>query len=83
MTGYWQLQEAKRRFSQVVEKAVQSGPQIVTKRGVDTVVVLSVEEYRKLTRYEDNLIEFFNKSPLKGISLDLERDKRTAREVDF
>ncbi len=34
---YWQLQEAKNRFSELVKKAVGSGPQIVKKRGVDLI----------------------------------------------
>ena len=36
----WQLQHAKARFSEFVDDAVEKGPQIVTRRGVDTAVVL-------------------------------------------
>jgi len=45
----WQLQEAKQRFSRVVDEACESGPQIVTRHGREVVVVLSIEEYRRLT----------------------------------
>ncbi len=79
----WQLQDAKNKFSEVVEKAIKSGPQIVTRRGIETVVVLSVDEYRKLTAPSTGLVEFFRESPLYGADLDLERDKGYAREVEF
>lgn len=79
----WQLQDAKNRFSEVVKKAVFSGPQMVTKRGVETVVVISVEEYRKLTKPKTTLTEFFNNSPLKNSKIDLERIKEYPREIDL
>lgn len=41
----WQLQEAKARFSEVVDTAQRKGPQIVTKRGVETAVVMSMEDW--------------------------------------
>ncbi len=83
MLNHWQLQDAKNRFSKVVEMAVKSGPQVVTKRGVDTIVIISMEEYRKLTRPENDLLEFFDNSPLKGVDLDLERNKDLPREVEL
>jgi antitoxin Phd len=44
----WQLQDAKARFSKLIEDTLEKGPQIVTRRGIDTAVVVSVEEWRKL-----------------------------------
>jgi antitoxin Phd len=44
----WQLQDAKARFSELIEDALEKGPQIVTRRGIDTAVVVSVDEWRKL-----------------------------------
>ncbi|MBU0698979.1 MAG: type II toxin-antitoxin system Phd/YefM family antitoxin [Pseudomonadota bacterium] len=79
----WQLQEAKNRFSEVIEKALRSGPQVVTRRGVETVVIISVKDYQKLTQPTKNLVDFFKQSPLKGVKLDLERVKDFPREVDF
>lgn len=43
----WQLQHAKARFSELIDDAVERGPQIVTRRGVDTAVVVSIEEWRR------------------------------------
>ncbi len=48
----WQLQDAKNRFSAVVDAALAGSPQSVTRRGKPAVVVLSVEEYERLCRLE-------------------------------
>jgi len=44
----WQLQDAKARFSELVETTVKKGPQIVSRRGVETVVVVPIEEWKQL-----------------------------------
>ena len=69
----WQLQEAKNKFSRVVDQA-QDAPQIVTRHGVEVAVVLSYETYRQLTKPQKSIVEFFRASPLVGVELDLERD---------
>jgi prevent-host-death family protein len=45
----WQLQEAKQKLSTVVDRALSEGPQTITRHGVETAVVVSVEQFRKLT----------------------------------
>ena len=79
----WQLQDAKNKFSEVVDNAYNFGPQCITRRGVETVVVLSVNEYKKLTSPRTGLVEFFRQSPLYGIDFDIERDKSYARDFEF
>jgi antitoxin Phd len=81
MAKRWQLQDAKNRFSEVVEKAVNEGPQIVTKRGEDTVVVLSMAEYKKVSKSRVSLLEFLQNSPLKGSGIVIERDKSMGRDI--
>lgn len=58
----WQLQEAKQRFSELVQRALDEGPQTVTRHGKEAVVVISTEEYRRLTgtkmSFEDFLLTF-------------------------
>jgi prevent-host-death family protein len=44
----WQLQEAKARFSELIDETLEKGPQVVTRRGIDTAVVVSIDEWRKL-----------------------------------
>ena len=79
----WQLQEAKNKFSSLVEKARKSGPQIVTKHGKEAVVILSFEDYKKLVPHKNNLIEFLRKSPLSqsGIDFSTLRQKDKPRNV--
>ena len=45
---HWPVQEAKARFSELLEKSVTEGPQIVTKRGVETAVLVPIAEWRSL-----------------------------------
>jgi antitoxin Phd len=80
MQNVWQLQEAKNKLSQVIEEAVINGPQVITKRGLETAIVISYEEYRKLVTNREKLSTFFRQSPLVGEELDLERDKSPLRE---
>lgn len=80
MIQTWQLQEAKNKFSRVVDNAVNSGPQIITRRGVEVAIVLSFAEYQKMIASQGTLSNFFRESPLVGIELDLARDKSDARE---
>ena len=77
----WQLQEAKSRLSQVVDHALREGPQTITLRGKPAVVVVSFEEFQNLTRPSTSLREFFRKSPLYDMEIDLERSKDVSREV--
>lgn len=79
----WQLQEAKNRLSEVVERALHQGPQVITRRGAETAVVLSMDDYKKMRRPETDLVEFMQASPLAGVELDLERGHDTGREIEL
>jgi len=50
----WQLQDAKARFSELIDKTLEKGPQVVTRRGIDTAVVISIDEWHKL-KHENSL----------------------------
>jgi prevent-host-death family protein len=78
----WQLQEAKNRFSEVVDRALSEGPQTVTRHGKEVVIVLSKDDYSRL-QTQGSLVEFFRQSPLVGLDLDLERDQSLPRDVDL
>ena len=75
MTRVWQIQEAKDKFSEVVEEAIQFGPQVISRQGTQVAVVLSYEEYLALKKSRTNLAQFFLESPLRGSGLDLQRDR--------
>ena len=50
MGGTWQVQEAKARFSELLETSLAEGPQVVTRRGVETAVVVPIEQWRRMER---------------------------------
>lgn len=79
----WQLQEAKNQFSEVVRKAQCEGPQVITLHGNDAAVVVSAKDYGRLSRPRGKLVDFFRKSPLIGVELNLARDKDTGRRVEL
>ena len=80
----WKLEDAKNRFSEVVRRALAHEPQLVTRHGREVVVVLSVEEYERLTGSQ-NLLEFLRQSPFAEAvgsgELDLERARDLDRDV--
>lgn len=79
----WALQDAKNRFSEVVDRAQKGGPQIITRRGKETAVVLSIEEFRRLTAGKDSLVTFIHESPLAGADISFDRPPDTGRQVDL
>lgn len=76
----WQLQEAKNKFSEVVSEALLNGPQVITRHGVETVVVVSYTEFRKTRLSAQKLSQFFAESPLAGLDIDLTRDMSLPRD---
>jgi antitoxin Phd len=83
MGDRWQLQEAKNRLSELVRKAREEGPQVITVHGEEAAVVVSAEQYRKLYRRKGSLVEFFRRSPLAGTDFTLTRSRDTGRKVEL
>ncbi|HUD07400.1 MAG TPA: type II toxin-antitoxin system Phd/YefM family antitoxin [Candidatus Saccharimonadales bacterium] len=69
----WQLQDAKNRLSEVVDTSLSKGPQIISRRGLNTAVLISYEDYQKLTKPTKNLKQLLHNSGFH--ELDLTRDK--------
>lgn len=82
MKNVWQLQDAKSRFSQVVEDAIQYGAQIVTKHGKNAVVILSFRDYERLLGKKQSLSRFLQSSPLAGSDLDVTRSQELIRDIE-
>ena len=57
-TNTWQLQDAKSKFSRLVENAMGDEPQFVTKYGNNAVVILSYEAYKEMIKPEKDLVSF-------------------------
>ena len=83
MNNIWQLQEAKSKFSELVERELEKGVQIVTRRGHKTVVILPYDEYERLIKRTESLSQFHLTSPLAGSELVIERDKSTPRSFEI
>lgn len=81
MGDRWQLQDAKNRFSEVVRKAREDGPQMITVHGTDAVVVVAAEQYRTLSNRKGTLTDFFRRSPLVEVDLDLARSRDRGRPL--
>lgn len=79
----WQLQDAKSKFSQLVDSAMHSSPQFVTKHGHNAVVVLSFEEYKKMIKPKKDLVSFFQDSPFGDFELDTTRSKDLPRDIEL
>ena len=82
---HWQLQEAKNKLSRVVQDAQSNGPQTITLRGKEAAVVISIQEYRRLTGHTGSLVDFLRRSPWadEDLDLDLERSRETGRDLDL
>lgn len=77
----WQLQDAKSRLSELVECALSEGPQLVTRRGSDAVVLMAAPEYRRLAG-EDALISLLLEAP-RGEPLYTARSPEPLRALDL
>ena len=76
----WQLQEAKSRFSEVVDLTLKEGPQLVTRRGEEAVVILAANEYRRLSGQTTNLMDCLINAP-RGEPLVLDRSRESIRDL--
>ena len=86
----WQLREARNRLSEVVRLARSDGPQTITVRGEDAVVVISAAEYRRehpetggapeLTLYE---LSRARVDEIGDVELEIDRDYAPLREIDL
>ena len=78
----WQLHEAKNKLSSLIDIVIHGKAQCITRRGEDAVVVISMEEYKKLKKQNPSLKDFLS----QGIKLDdltIERAHGKVRGVDL
>ena len=77
----WQLQQAKAKFSELVQKAIEDGPQTVTRHGKPTVVVLSAEQFDLMKKRQIDLKDLL--PLLAPDEIDLERKQDRPRQTDL
>ncbi len=75
----WTVAEAKAKFSEVLQRAEDEGPQKITRHGAPAAVVVSAGEWARKTKRRGNLAEFFANSTLRGSALDMRRRKDRPR----
>jgi len=73
----WQLQDAKNKLSELIDRALKEGPQVITRHGVEVAVVMPYAGYKKLTAPRQRLGDFLLASPLRKSGLVIDRDQRT------
>jgi len=84
MHGKWQLQEAKGNLSRLIKRAVGGNAQVVTVHGKPTAVVVSAEEYARLTRPRRSKLSVALLRPdLAAEDLDFSRSRDTGRNSDL
>lgn len=77
----WPLQDAKAKFSELVNKCLTEGPQMVTRRGAPAVVIIPATEYEKTQKKRESLKDFLLRAP--RVELDVERAKDLGRDIDL
>ena len=85
MSRKWQLQEAKNRLSEVVDLALTEGPQTVTRRGKDVVIIVSKADFEKgrSGKRRGTFVEFMRSLAFVGADLDIRRARDPMRNVDL
>jgi len=81
----WKMEDAKAQFSRLAKLAREIGPQRVTHRGHDSVVVVAAEEFDRLASSETgaDLIRIMARSPLRDIDLETQSVRSPVREPEF
>jgi prevent-host-death family protein len=83
MKYLWKLQDAKSKFSKIVQDALKKGPQFITRHGKETAVLISIEEYRKLTGVNPEFRDFLLNIPKVKDGLPVTRDQTPNRKIDL
>ena len=79
----WQLQDAKAKLSELIREVIHSGPRGISLRGLLEVIIISKNDYEKLTRKKSSFMDFMKNSPMKGLELNLERNKSQNRDIEL
>jgi antitoxin Phd len=86
MARRWQLQEAKNRLSEVVDLALEEGPQTVTRHGKEVAVIVAKDEFerrRGVRGRRGTILSFLRGLSFAGARLDLQRSKDLDRDVSL
>ena len=79
----WKVAEAKARFSELIDKALHEGAQEITRHGKRAVVVVAAKEWDRRATRQESLVEFLDRSPLRGSGLEIRRLRDRPRQVEL
>jgi antitoxin Phd len=79
----WKVAEAKARLSELIDKALHEGAQEITRHGMRAVVVVAAKEWDRRATRQDSLVEFLDRSPLRGSGLEIRRLRDRPRQVEL
>ena len=78
----WTVAHAKAKLSEVIQRA-RTVPQIITRNGKPSVVIVSVDEWDRKSSRQGSLASFLMNSPLRGSQIDVERQHDQPRGIDL
>ena len=78
----WPVNEAKSRFSDLLRQAEDDGPQVITRHGRERIVVLSIDEFRKLKAAQPSFRDYLRSGP-KVDEFDVTRSDDTGRDFEL
>ena len=79
----WKVAEAKARLSELIDKALHEGAQEITRHGRRAVVVVAAKEWDRRATRQESLVEFLDRSPLRGSGLEIRRLCDRPRQVEL
>lgn len=79
----WQIQEAKSKFSKLIEIVQEEGMQKITKNGKEVAVLLSQKEFEELKQNKESFLDFFREAPCSELDLDIQRSTSPSREIEL
>lgn len=79
----WTIQDAKARFSELVNFALLGEPQLVTRHGVEAVVVVRAADYDALTTPRESIVDLMERSPHRDLILNIARSTDSTRTFEI
>jgi prevent-host-death family protein len=81
---YWQIQDAKQRFSEMIRAVTHDGPQVITRHGEEVAVVVDIAEYRRLIRPKVDLTKLLLGGPaLSDDAAEVLAEVEAERKADY
>jgi antitoxin Phd len=82
--GAWPVQDAKAKFSELLEAAETSGPQTITRRGVEKAVIVPIEQWRRMNREKKpTLLEILQSGPQFDLQIPPRGQWKTRKPAKF